>query len=35
MKGHGWVPPETDLINAKEIWITEGVLTRLPCGSPV
>ncbi|MFH4176463.1 hypothetical protein WAJ79_26330, partial [Acinetobacter baumannii] len=29
MKGHGWVPPETDLINAKEIWITEGVFDSI------
>lgn len=29
MKGHGWVPPETDLINAKEIWVTEGVFDTI------
>ena len=29
MQGHGWVPPETDLINAEEIWITEGVFDSI------
>lgn len=27
--GHGWTPPNTDLIHAKEIWITEGIFDTI------
>lgn len=29
MQGHGWAPPETDLINVEEIWITEGIFDSI------